>query len=916
MKTLRAMLVRFAGLFRKKQHEAEMNEELLGHIEALSERNVAAGMSPSDARDAALRAFGGVAQIAERARDERRSVWVEQVLQDVRYAARSLAKARSFTITAVLTLALGIGVNAALFTVYNLVALRPLPVKDPESLVRIAGQNRRGAAYPNFSYAEYLAYREGTHTLDGLLAVNEASAAFQQESGAARDPIFEGRGAGTVPVEWVSDNYFSVLGGAMQLGRTFLPDETRVPGGAPVIVLSHLFWERHFRRDPNIVGTTVALGRDRQAFTVIGVAAEEFLGQHAAPPAGWLPLGLWSNSPAAFTPNGLQAFRLVGRLKPGVTAAQVKADLDAIAARRAVEFPREDVKTSVRLERGLRFVTIPLNAKSIAALGPVFLGFGMVLVIACTNVANLLLARGVSRQTEIGVRLTLGASRGRIVRQLLTENLLLCVLGAVVGLAFALWTLQFLQPLILGQLPAEWAAESRRWHFLKVAPDLRIVGYTALLTVGATLFAGLLPAWHAAAASLIATVRNEGTAFGRRLSPSRLRQVLVIAQVAVCLMLLSCAGLLARNLFALQKVDLGFDPHAVFAATVTRNAVLDEGNVAFRQAMESLRTIPGVAASAVVVGAPLLNGSGLSVRIRAADGATGAPEEDVRRASITGGYFDTFGISLRRGRSFRELEQHAAARAIIVSESLARRLWPGQEAVGKVLAVSEEAWASRQRPAPPDAFRECEVIGVAGDVAMRVREQDNARVIYLPFALEIPAQSPVFVRPRSDSPAALAEIVRAAGAAGVGLTFYRRVSAWHDEELLPFRGLAILSGALGALALAMAAVGLYGVMSFSVNQRVREIGIRVALGATAEKVVALFVRQGMRLVMIGLALGLVGGGLFALLLAKILYGLGGAFDPMAFGAVTVIFAVIALFACWLPARRATKVDPVVALRAE
>jgi predicted permease len=906
------LLRQLRALFRKEKLDAEMAEEIRAHLELQAAENERRGLSAAEARYAAQRSFGGVEQIKERARDERGWMWIDHFWQDLRYAVRALRKTPSFTITAILTLALGIGVNAALFSVFDMVALRPLPVKEPDNLVRLVGRDARGNRNRWFSHAEYLAYREGSRTLDGLLAVNdETRVSFQREAGAAPDLNFESGGPGTVPIELVSENYFGVLGGALQLGRAFLPEEVTT-GAAPVIVLSHLFWERYFNRDPKVIGTTFKLGR--RMVTVIGVATAEFSGQAPVPPAGWLPLQAWHNRPADYGPNGPSMFLLIGRLKPGVNAAQAKAELDAVASRRAAEFPGANAKLSVRLERGLHFMNFTRSPQSLAALGTLFLGFGLVLVIACTNVANLLLARGVSRQPEIGVRLTLGASRGRIVRQLLTENVLLCGLGAVLGLGLATWTLQLLLPIIVARLPVDWALETRRLPFFDPTPDLRVLGFTVLLTAGATLVAGLLPAWHAAGANLIATMQNQGTAFGRRIAPSRLRQFLVISQVAVCLMLLSCAGVLARNFFTLRQVDPGFDAHAVFRVLLTPNAAITDRNIAIRQALETVRAIPGVAACGVVNGAPLL-GPAAHPRVRPVEAAAGGTDEEVSASFVTGGFFDTFGIPLLRGRVFRELEQHAASRAIIVSESLARRLWPGQAAVGQTLAVSEAPWGSRERPAPAGAFRECEVIGVARDVMLRMGETDR-RLLYLPLALEVPAPWPVFIRPRSDSAAALAEIVRAAEAGGIGLQFDRRHSYWLEQLVLPFYGLAILSGALGVLALGMASVGLYGLMAFSVNQRVREIGIRMALGATAEKVVALFVRQGMRLVTIGLALGLVGGGLFALVLRTLFFGLVDAFDPAAFGGVTLLFALLALFACWLPARRAAKVDPMVALRCE
>jgi predicted permease len=535
-----------------------------------------------------------------------------------------------------------------------------------------------------------------------------------------------------------------------------------------------------------------------------------------------------------------------------------------------------------------------------------------VLVIACTNVANLLLARGISRQSEIGVRLTLGASRGRIVRQLLTENLLLCLAGGIIGLGLAIWTLQLLLPIVVSRLPMDWAMETRQLAFFKTTPDLRVLGFTALLTLGATLVAGLLPALHTARTNLIAAVHSEGTAFGRRLTRSRLRQLLVVTQVAVSLTLLSCAGLLVRRLFDQQKADVGYDANAVFGVSVMPSPTTNH-RASSRQILETVRVVPGLVTGALANPAPLLGM--LYTRIRPVGASAQGTEERVLASYISEGFFDTFRIPLLRGRTFRELELNSTARTLIVSEALARRLWPGQEAVGQTLAVSEERWALRGRPVPADAFRECEVVGVARDIMMSPVD-DNRHVIYLPFPLDGEMRAPLYVRPRTASGAAFAEIVRVARANGVELQVDRRHSFWLEFMVLPFYAFAAVSGALGALALGMASVGLYGLMTFVVNQRVREIGIRMALGATTKKVVRLFVLEGMRLVGIGLVLGLIGGAVFASVLAKVAYGFIEAFDPIAFSAVTLLFGVIALFACWLPARRATKVDPMVALRAE
>lgn len=887
-----------------------MNAEMRGHLDRLVERNLAAGMPPDEARHAALRAFGGMAQFAEQARDERGSPWFEQIWQDMRYAVRSMKKAPSFTFTAVLTLALGIGVNAALFSVVNMVALRPLPVEDPDSLVTLVGRDAKGGMRRGFSYLEYQDYRDGNRSLDGLLAIALARWSFDGKPTAQSGSESAAPVAAMVPVQLVSENYFSGLGGGLQLGRTFRPEEARL-GALPVMVLSNLFWESRLHRDPNVVGSTLIF--NRRMVTVIGVASPEFSGHDAVPPAGWLPLSAWSSNLSDYGPKGPAEFGVIGRLKPGVAEAQAKSDLSVIAVRRAAEFPDDAAKMAIQLERGLYFIKLTGSAESTRFVGLVLFGFGLVLVIACTNVANLLLARGIARQQEIGVRLMLGAGRGRIVRQLLAENVLLCVFGAILGLGLSTWTLQMLLPVVMGRLPSDWALETRHVPFFSVLPDARVLGFTALLTLGATLAAGLFPAWSASGTNPLASSRGQGAVFAGRLSLSRIRKLLVIVQVAISLTLLSCAGLLARNLFARQNADIGYNAAGVFGVALMPNPAIADQSAAVRQALETVRAIPGVAASTMASPAPLRGI--MQTRIRPPGYASGKPDLKVLGSFITDGFFDTFEIKLLQGRVFRESELHSASRVIVISETLARELWPGQNAIGQTLDISEDRWSTRERPAPADTFRACEVIGVVRDIMMEAI-QDDRRVAYLPMPLNVLAGGPVYVRPRQASAATMAEITREAKARGIELMFEQRHSFWVDFLLLPFHALAVVSAALGILALVMASVGLYGLMTFSVNQRIREIGIRMALGATGANVVGLFVRQGMRLVAFGLALGLGGGALFALALSKILYGFIEGFDPGAFFVVGLLFTALALLACWLPARRAVKVDPLRALRAE
>jgi len=899
-------LRRLHALFRREKLDAGMAEELRRHIELQTEANLRAGLPPDEARFAALRQFGNVAIIQEQARDQRGWVWLEQTAQDLRYAVRALRKDRSFTVVAVLTLALGIGVNTALFTIYNAVSLRSLPAREPDQLLTVRGFNDPHARRndPFFSYREYLDYRESNHVFSGLAACNAGMRAHPLEVTGPAD----GSRPVLVTVKAVTENYFAVLGAELMLGRSFLPEEIQAATPS-VVVLSHRFWERYRHSDPNVLGKIQRV--DGRACTVVGVMGPEFLGDTPVPPAYWMPLA------ATGTDGQLE---MVGRLKPGVTSREAKTDLDVIAQRRAQAAVKGGVKTAVDLKPALRFVYIPLNPMTLALLSPVLLGFAMVLMIACTNVTNLLLARGVTRQQEIGVRLTLGASRGRIIRQLLTENFLLCFLGAAAGLVLALWTLQMIRPLVLSFVPAEFASLTEMFEALKLGVDGRVIGCTAALAMVAALAAGLAPAVHTSRANLISTLKDEGSAFGRRLRHSRLRSFLVVSQVAICLVLLSCCGVLVRTLMLVQHQGLGFAPERVLNVELswpTAQTAAVKGALV-REFAARVRALPGVAGVALSQNGPMQDWGGMERAIKdPAARAANASLTEVTYGRVSTGFFETFGIGLR-GRGFTPEETaDPHARVAVISEFIARQFWPGADALGRTIAVAEAANS--------DAYVEYIVVGVAHDVSDRWAGWRGA-FLYLPLATADGGFSWMFLRLADGVVAPPPAITGFAAEAGVKVEFTRRLAQRAHERLLPFQAMSALSGALGGLALLLAAAGLYGVMAFSVTQRTREIGIRMALGEQAANIVRLFLRQGMRLVAIAAAIGLGGTMLALLALTKFWFGFDAVLaesrireatlDPIAYVAVTLLLATVALLACWLPARRATKVDPMVALRAE
>jgi len=914
---------KFIGLFSRNRLEREMADEMQAHLDGLTERNRAAGMSPEEARYAAQRAFGGVEQIKERARDVRGWRWLDETLHDLHFAVRLMRKSPGVTFIVVLTLALGIGVNAALFAFYDYVVLRPLPSRQPDELVDIQARNEQvlDGFDPRFSYPDYLDYCAGTQAFSDMVAVAPRRAYLADESpvliGSSEEPSSK-----FIALQAVSGNYFPALGGGIALGRGFLPQEAGLHSGQSVMVVSHLFWKIHLHGDARVLGTTLTVRdqgdkKTQTAYTIIGVAAPDFLGQSIDTPAGWIPL---TAHPAELGDRMRPLVSLTGRMKAGVSPVQAKMDLDATARRLAQRYPAERRPNSVRLTKGMMLVSLDQLTKMILPLSPILLGFALTLVIACLNVTNLLLAQGITRQHEIGMRLTLGAGRGRIVRQIFVENFLLCGLAAAAALLLAVWTLQVLRP--IGMSAFSDLPEVRNYlGRIDIGIDRRILGFGALMAAIAGLTAGLVPALHAVRRDGVFALKREGSAFGRKMTPSRLRALLLVGQVAVCLTLLSVSGLLTGKFMTMDSADSGLSVDGVYQ--MKASDVSGAGTLLAHDplgAIETLRTLPGVASACLVSEIPMRKpGDNFSgVPVKAAEDKT----QGVAYSRVSAGFFETCGVPVLRGRAFTPAEVVSGRDVVIVSEAAAERLWAGQEAVGKFLSVDVAALDRESGQAAGEGnqiFREYAVIGVARGLRNNWSQNDRKELLWFPMPPKRVSGS-ILVRLQTDSPTVLRGVERMAAAAGVPLEFKEKLATIVDRSLWPFRGFAWFSSALSGLALIMATIGLYGVMSFGVNQRVHEIGVRMALGATAGRVIGLFVRQGMRLVAWGVAVGLVGGMAFAVLLGKALPGAGFAGDLAFRGGVsamvTAFLASVALLACWLPARRAAKVDPMEALRCE
>jgi predicted permease len=845
-----------------------------------------------------------------------RSIW-----QDVRYSARTLVKKPGLTLIAIITLALGIGVNAALFSVFDAFVLKPLPIKDSESLFNLEGKDADGGRRL-FSYLDYLDYRAQTDAFSDVVAWNKVRVTLGEAPPIQNDEEFA-EGYEYLFGQMVSGNYFTALGADMSLGRPLQKADDERPGEHPVVVLSHGAWERRFRSDLTIVGKQIML--QGQWFTVVGVTSREFIGTTPDVPSFWAPLmmrnqliqaGGWGYK-AWLTDRNTEVFTLLGRLKPSVTRAQAEGELRLITARLAQSYPSRDRKSNVTLEPAGTFVT--LGDEVMPLVIPLVIGFGLVLLIACANVANLLLARAAGRQREIGVRLALGASRRRVVQQLITESVLLALIGGAVGLLLATWTLSALYPIVLSAMPLP---EGLLAGFsINLTPDWRVFGFTLLMATLAGIGAGLAPALQASKPDVSKALKDEGSSFGQHLSQSRLRSALVVAQIGICMALLACAGLLLRNVQRVRHVDTGMTTKNEFSVAVgLKSSGNEKKDVARetelrRQLADRIRATPGVAAVSQTQEQPLSGNMG-NIAVMLPDRQMDHPTE-ARFNSVSPEYFETLQIKLVRGRFFTAQDVNANVPAVVISADTAKRYWPGDDPVGKQIAIPEFGQIERNDVETSAVkYKQYEVVGVVRDARNRWIWQKDEAFIYLPLQPGGPLAQYLMVRTEID-PAGVMNTVRAQAAA---IDPSLRVSARRIEDslnfqLAPFRAIAWLSGVLGMLALVLASIGLYGVMSFVVTQRTREIGIRVALGAQPTDVVRMFVVQGLKLTAVGIICGVAGGALISRLLAAVLIDISP-LDPIAFGGVAGFLTMVALLAVFVPARRATKVDPMVALRYE
>ena len=841
-------------LFRRDEIERALDTDLADYIEQSAAEKMRAGMSEKEARRAARIELGGVEQTKDSVRARLSFAPIDHTIADLSYALRSMRRQKAFTAAAVLTLALGIGVNAGVFTVLNGVLFRDLPAPDAHELVSIqqtveGGQFTSRTGVGTFSTLDYRAYRDRAQTLTGVLAY-----------AGAPSTILGGEAPQRIGGALVSCNYFAVLRQPPALGRALTAQDCET-GAAPVVVLGHELWTATFAADADIVGRTLEL--NRQTFTVVGVAAVGTYGGDSLTAGYFAPLSaepLLRPGPnnSRYESDEHLWLRLIGR-RSEASAEQVLAELDVIAAQIDLEQPGRS--TTLTVDRANQDI-VPLGFRGVAiAVASVLMAaFGFILLIACANVANLLLVRGTTRNHEIAVRFSLGASRSRVIRQLLTESLVMSLVGGLLGAVLGVWSLRALVALALPMfgLPSELV--------LGVGPDFRVLSFAIVLTLGTTLLVGLAPALAVSRPNLQAVIKQDTAGAGSSRRGGRLRGALVGLQVALCMALMIGAGLLLRGLYTTYTVDPGFDYDDVAVVTVDYQEGYQADIVRLRQRlMDEVEALPGVDGVAAATLAPLGTDEFFQVRVR----LPGEGQDSFRLArlnAVTPGFFSLLGIPIVDGRDFTEDEVargESDARPAIVSETTARNLWGGSDPIGRTLLQDDTT---------------LRVVGVAADVQATAMGGVDPYYVYTPAS----GWQVLLVKSRADLGTIEASIRTLARALDPTLSSLVRVSPLLDN-LAWWRGLSAtvttLGASLGALALVLASVGIYGVVSYSVTRRYREIGIRMALGATAGNVLGMVLRGTMRPVIVGAAIGLGAAVAMSGILSSVRFGVRPA-DPV------------------------------------
>ncbi len=890
---LRVLASRIRGFFARHRLDEDFQRELATHLDLLTEENARRGLPPHEARRQARLRLGGAAQLRETQHELRGLPWLETLLQDVRFGLRMLRKNPGFTTVAVLTLALGIGANTAVFSIVNGFLLSPLPVPHPEQITALALQQKDAPlGTSGLSYPEFTDFRNQTaNTFSGLFANVLSTVALRAD----------GR-TDQLSISYVSADFFTTLGLKPSVGRLILPSDGEALGQPSLLVLGNSFWRKRFGADPAIVGRRVRIsGKDA---TIIGVGPNDFRGMFSPFEIdAYLPLGaLATNEPADHfaIDRGERRILAFGQLKPNVTLREAQNSLDVISSRLAEEYPATDGGTRVRAipERLARPQPYANNAFII--IGALFLAFaGLVLLLACMNVTNVVFASALVRQREMALRAALGAVRSRLVRQMLTETILLALLGGAAGLVLAASAKHVAPTVHLPDFPLR----------LDFNFDWRVYTYALVAAVLAGIGAGLPLALRASHADVNVTLRDEGLSWGG--GKHRLHSDLVIAQIACSLMLLIVAGMFVRSLQHVEGAYLGFDPNNVLNVIVdpSENGYDWARTVSFYRELENrVQALPAVQSVSLAERAPI--GSFPARMPVFNDSQVVNPSRQppsILFNAVDSGYFDTMRVPLLRGRPFAEADNDAEPPVAIVNETMARKFWPHGDPIGRIFRLQSATGTP------------VEVVGVARDGKYQTVAEDFQPYFYVPLAQHYVSRRVLEIRTRVRPESLMPEIQREIHgiAPDVSIIDLRTMkqSLEAGTGYFVFRLGASLAGQMGILGLILAVMGVYGVVSFVVTQRTREVGIRAALGASPRSIAWLVMRRGMALVIAGVVAGAVGSWALGRAVGHLLIGVHST-DPVIYGLAVAVLSCAALLACYIPARRAMRVDPMVALRHE
>lgn len=880
------------NIFYKQRVDQDLDREIRSYLDLVAEEKARSGMSRDVALQQARLELGGVEQLKENVRDVRLGVYMDNLLQDLRYGVRVLRRNPGFAATAILTLALGIGATTAIFSVVDSVVLKPLPFPTAERLARIrsviaATGNGSGIA----SYPDFVDWRARNHVFDGMAVfrTNEFTLIGAREALHLQGAV-------------VSAELFSLLGVSPALGRSFFPEEDNpaAAGGADPVILSAGLWQREFGSDASVLGRAIQLGG--QPFTVVGVMPQSFQF-----PVQGEPVELWTTiaadarggANAMTAQRGAHYLDVVGLLKPGIKLPQAQAEMATIASALNREHPENKPRT-VKIVPEIQGVVGPLRTPMLVLLGAA----GCVLLIVCANVANLLLARANRRHMEMAVRAALGASRRRAICQLLTESIALGLLGGGLGLALAVASLRLLVRFIPAEVP----------RLDAIGLDARLLSFAILISLLAGILFGLAPALRVSKISLTESLKKSGRGAGvGGKEHSRLRNALVVSEVALAIVLLLGAGLLIQSFLRLIQVDPGFDPHHVLTFQLDSPAGKQDSRAPsfFREVVGRISALPGAASASVVAYLPLTGDNiSSSIEIEGQPTPMGSrPSADFN--AVEPNYFRTVGITLAAGRDFTEHDDSKSTPVVIVNRTLVRNFFPNQDPIGKHI---RPGIGNGYGPGEPPMR---EIVGVIGDVKQSGLGVDAAPEVYAPLA-QSPFDAMFVVLRTTNDPRSIVEPARRQVASvdkNAPIYHVETLNQYLAESLAAPQFITLLLSGFSGLALLLACLGIYGVISYIVVQRTHEIGIRMALGAKKGDVLRMIIGEGLKPALAGVAIGIFGALRLTRLLSSLLYGVKPT-DPLTFAAVSLVLTGVALLACYIPARRAAKADPMLSLRYE